>query len=90
MLIRDKINAAQSVLDAPLESDLPSILSHLTELRFIDEQELREIITQCQNKTCSLDPLPTDHLQKTTTVDLTYFVSIVNTSFRDGHGWHGC
>ena len=40
MLIRDTISAAQSVLDASLESDLPSVLSHLTELRFTDEQEL--------------------------------------------------
>ena len=40
MLIRDKISPVQSVLDAPLESDLPSVHSHLTELRFTDEREL--------------------------------------------------
>ena len=38
MLIRDKISAAQSVLDAPLDSDLPSIHPHLTEQRSTDEK----------------------------------------------------
>ena len=84
MLIRDKISTAQSVLDTPLNYDLPSVHSHLTELRFTDEQELRKIITQCQNKTCSLDPLSTALLQKTITVHLPYLVNIVNTSFTDG------
>ena len=84
MLIRDKISAAQSVLDSPLDSDLPSIHSHLTELRFTDKQELRKIITHCQNKTCPLDPLPTALLLKTITVHLPYLVNIVNTSFKDG------
>ena len=83
MLIRDKISAAQSVLDTPLDSDLPSIHSHLTELRFTDEKEVRKIITQCQNKTCSLDPLSTALLQKSITVHLPYLVNIVNTSFKD-------
>ena len=81
MLIRDKISAVQSVLDAPLNSDLPSNHSHLSELRFTDEEELRKIITQCQNYTCSLDPLPTSLLQKTITVHLPYLVNIVSTTF---------
>ena len=58
--------------------------SKLEHLETTTSEELCKIIRQCPNKTCSLDPLPTELVKKSIETHLSYLVLIVNTSFSEG------
>jgi hypothetical protein len=71
-------------ISARVESPTAFIGTKLNQLGTTTPEELSRIVRQCPNKTCSLDPLPTELLKKTLRVHLPYLVSLVNNSFREG------
>ena len=61
-----------------------SIVHKLDQFTPTTEKELERIIRDCPAKTCSLDHCPTDVLKKTLQCQLSYLVTLVNSSFDDG------
>ena len=49
-----------------------------------DVDELQKTIRSCPDKSCCLDPLPTNLLKKTLDVHLPSLLNIINTSFKEG------
>ncbi|KAI0214517.1 putative RNA-directed DNA polymerase from transposon BS [Lamellibrachia satsuma] len=58
--------------------------NELNRLLPTSEEEMKNIISLCPSKTCSLDSCPTDLLKKTVGVHIPYLVAIVNNSFKQG------
>ena len=61
-----------------------SIVHKLDQFTPTSEKELERIIRDCPAKTCSQDHCPTDVLKKTLHCQLSYLVTLVNSSFDHG------
>ena len=85
-LIREKITIQLAAMDAIITDKVVnnSIIHKLDQFTPTTEKELERIIRDCPAKTCSLDHRPTDVLEKTLQCQLSYIVTLVNSSFDHG------
>ena len=83
--IRKQLESLEITRPTPAQHlDITHVDSKLDHLAMTTSDELRRIIEQCPNKTCSLDPMPTELLKKTLGVHLPRVVARVNKSFNEG------
>ena len=85
-LIQEKISIQLAAMDTTITDKVvnDSIVHKLDQFTTTTEKELERIIRDCPAKTCNLDHCPTDVLKKTLHCQLSYLVTLVNSSFDHG------
>ena len=85
-LIREKITIQLAAMDNPIPDKVvnDANIHILDQFTPTPEKELERIMRDCPAKTCSLYHCPTDVLKKTLQCQLSYLVTLVNSSFDHG------
>ena len=85
--IRNEIESRQQAVDPSELTSLPQAQicsSSLCSFNQVSEEQLQIIISEVSNKTCALDPIPTNIVKKCSNELNPTIMTIVNTSLKEG------